>query len=228
MRLDLYLVEKGYFKTRQKAKYAILDNCIFLNKKCQNKPSFEVKDNDLIEIINNKQVYVSRGGYKLEKAIKEFNLDINNKDCLDIGASTGGFTDCLIKNNANVVYAIDVGTNQLDESLKNNNKVISKENVNFRYILKENVDNLSFDVITVDVSFISLEHIFSNAFNLLKDNGLIVCLIKPQFELFDVSTKTHGYISKAEDHINAINNVISYDCKDKNGTAPQTESPYSG
>ena len=130
MRLDLLLVEKGLFKSRNKAQAAILDNAIYVDDKLANKPSLEINENSKIEIKKEVCPFVSRGGYKLLEAIKEFNLDFNDKIIVDIGASTGGFTDCALQNNAKKVYAIDVGTNQLDIKLKNDSRVISLENTN--------------------------------------------------------------------------------------------------
>ena len=132
MRLDLLLVEKGLFKSRNKAQAAILDNAIYVDDKLANKPSLEINENSKIEIKKEICPFVSRGGYKLLEAIKEFNLDFNDKIIVDIGASTGGFTDCALQNNAKKVYAIDVGTNQLDSKLKNDSRVISLENTNIR------------------------------------------------------------------------------------------------
>jgi len=176
MRLDMYLVNNNYFKTRSRAQQEIKDGHVLVNGKIQ-KSSFDVSDNDKIEL---KDIipYVSRGGLKLEKAIKVFNLDFKDKIILDIGASTGGFSDCAIKHGAKLVYAVDVGSNQLDESLRNNPKIISMENTNVLDTdIKDNIDFL-----VMDVSFVSIIHLVDAIKKYLNDTNKLVCLIKPQFE----------------------------------------------
>ncbi|MDE6181933.1 MAG: TlyA family RNA methyltransferase, partial [Eubacteriales bacterium] len=174
-RLDLFIKEKYNF-SREHCKEIILKGYVKVNGKIVLKPSFKIYEDFFIEISQNAYPkYVSRGGLKLEKALEYFEINLDNKVCLDIGASTGGFSDCIIKNNAKKVYAIDVGTSQLDKTLLYNEKIISMENTDIREI--ENLPE-EIDFIATDVSFISLTKIMFNAFNLLKNNGEMVALIK--------------------------------------------------
>ena len=201
MRLDLYLVEKGYFKTRSRAQNEIKSGHVLVNNKIE-KSSFDVSDIDKIDIIN-PIPYVSRGGLKLEKAIKVFNLDFKDKVVLDIGASTGGFTDCALKNGARLVYSVDVGSNQLDESLRNNSKVISYENTN---ILDTDIKD-HIDYLVMDVSFVSILHLTSAIKKYLDDNNKLICLIKPEFEAGMMNKK--GVIKDPNVHLTIVTNVIN-------------------
>ena len=159
VRLDLYLVEHNYVPSRSKASEMLKNNKVFVNNKLVNKPSFEVDEIDIISISENDILkYVSRGGLKLEKAINDFSLNLDGLTILDIGASTGGFTDCALQNNAKKVYALDVGNNQLHESLLNNDKVINLENTNFKDVTKDMFDK-HIDLYVCDVSFISIQTI---------------------------------------------------------------------
>ena len=202
MRLDLLLVEKGLFKSRNKAQAAILDNAIYVDDKLANKPSLDINEHSKIEIKKEVCPFVSRGGYKLLEAIKKFNLDFNDKIIVDIGASTGGFTDCALQNNAKKVYAIDVGTNQLDSKIKNDSRVISLENTNILDI-KGFDDEIDFFV--MDVSFVSIEYLLPGLNNLIKDSKLI-CLIKPQFELGKSHLK-NGVVKDRKLHLKVLNQV---------------------
>ena len=178
MRLDQFLVSKNFVESREKAKRLIKEGKIKINDKICLKPSYQVKPEDKIEI---KEIlkFVSRGGEKLLFALKEFNISPLNKICLDIGASTGGFVDCLIKNGAKKVYAIDIGTNQLHPCLRNNRRVISLEKTDIRKFEA----NKKFDLITVDLSFISLKLVLKKIKNLLSQKGDLILLFKPQFEV---------------------------------------------
>lgn len=202
MRLDLFLVEKGYFKTRSKAKLALDEGQVLVNGN-KEKASYDAKESDKIELIN-VNPYVSRGGLKLEGAINSFRLDFNDKVILDIGASTGGFTDCSLKHGARLVYAVDVGTNQLDESLKNNPKVISYEKTNIKDIKK--LDN-EIDYLVMDVSFVSIEHLLPSIDHLITDNNALITLIKPQFELGHMNMK-NGIVKDKKLHMKVLNNVF--------------------
>lgn len=179
-RLDVYLHDKGYADSRERSKQLILNNSVFIDDKLITKPSHLVNDNVNIKIINAIN-YVSRGYVKIEKAIQMFNINIENRIAADIGASTGGFTDYLLKHGIKKVYAIDVGSNQLHDSLKNNSQVINLENTNFRY-MDTSVFTDNIDIVTVDVSFISLQYILPKIVEISHDNTDIVVLIKPQFE----------------------------------------------
>lgn len=206
MRLDKYLFEQNYFDSRRRAQDAIKDGLVSVNGKVITKSSFDYIEGD-IKIQKTEINFVSRGGFKLLQAINHFNLDFTNKTVLDIGASTGGFTDCSLKHGAKMVYATDVGTSQLISTLKEDSRVKSIENLNFREANKEHFDNKIFDFVVIDVSFISLEHIFANLSKFIDQNSLVVALIKPQFELGDISIKNKGIITKKEDHLLAIESV---------------------
>lgn len=178
MRLDVYLAEKGLTKSRAAAAALIKACGVSVNGKIIVKNAFEVGENDNVEIVGETLKYVGRGGLKLEKALEIGKIDLRGKTCLDIGASTGGFTDCMLQNGARRVFAVDVGTNQLDESLRGDKRVVSLENTDIRDFFPE----IQFDFIGTDVSFISLKLILPHIFRLLKTNGCAAVLIKPQFE----------------------------------------------
>ena len=204
-RLDKVLVEKGLVESREKAQRLIMAGLVFVDGKRIDKAGIKIKTNSKI-YIKEKEKYVSRGGYKLEKGIKDFNWNVKDKICIDIGASTGGFTDCLLQNGAKKVYAVDVGKNQLNEKLKKDNRVISLEKTNARYLTeKEILDKL--DCFVCDVSFISVLKILPNLCNLLKDNAEGIILIKPQFELSKLEVK-NGVVKDKNLHIKAIKKVL--------------------
>ena len=203
MRLDNYLVEKGYYNSRNKAQEAIKSQSVMVNSQIIDKCSFEVLEESRIEIIKNDCPYVSRGGLKLEAAIKEFNLDFTDKTILDIGASTGGFTDCALKFGAKLVYAVDVGTNQLAEVLKNRDDVISLEKTN---ILDFDISNLKIDYIVMDVSFVSIEKLLPALDKMVNEDNSLVCLIKPQFEVGKMFLKK-GIVKDKKLHLKVLENV---------------------
>jgi 23S rRNA (cytidine1920-2'-O)/16S rRNA (cytidine1409-2'-O)-methyltransferase len=179
-RIDETLVERGLARSRSEAKQFILEGLVIINEQVVQKPSILVSDNDVI-LLKEPRKYVSRGGFKLEFAINEFSIDPRDKTIIDIGSSTGGFTDCMLKLGASRVYAVDVGTGQLDFSLRNNPSVIVLENINARNLSTEIIAE-KVDLITIDVSFISIIKILPAIKNLLKEDGVIISLIKPQFE----------------------------------------------
>lgn len=181
VRLDQLLVIKSIAESREKAKALIMSGNIIVDGKVADKPGKLVSINSNI-VVKEKLKYVSRGGYKLETALSEFQLNVKDFICLDIGSSTGGFVDCLIKHGAKLVYAIDVGKNQLHESLKNNQKVISYEEKDARELTEKEIPQ-KIDLITIDVSFISLTKIIPSVIKFLKPNGYLLVLVKPQFEL---------------------------------------------
>ncbi len=178
-RLDIVLQKKGLVQTRSKAQNLIKNGFVFINGEVCKKPSYSVNEADSITIDNSFFVYVSRSGVKLKFAIDTFRINLNSAVCLDIGASTGGFSDCMLKEGAKVVYSVDVGKGQLHNSLKNNKRLISFENTDIRDF---KIDIL-FDFIAIDVSFISLRHILPVARKFLKEEGAVASLIKPQFEV---------------------------------------------
>ena len=213
MRLDKELVNRSLVPTRTKAEELIKNNYVKVNNKIITKPSFDIKDTDIITILDNDTLkYVSRGGLKLEKAINSFNLDFKDKIIMDIGSSTGGFTDCSLKHNASKVIAIDVGTNVMVDILRNNPKVELHEQLNIKEapsILFKDID-----IIVSDVSFISIKKVLDRIVKEPKKYELVF-LIKPQFECGkDIADKYKGIILNKEIHINILNDVISY-FKDK-------------
>ncbi len=202
MRLDLYLVENGFYESRSKAKDAIEASCVSVDGKIITKSSFDVT-NQSVEIIKNNNPYVSRGGLKLEAAIKEFRLDFKDKVIVDIGASTGGFTDCALTFDASKVYAVDVGTNQLAEKLLNDERVISLEQTNIVDIpyFPEKIDYF-----VMDVSFVSIEYLLKDIEKFIDHNNALICLIKPQFEVGKVYMK-NGIVKDRTVHIKVLENV---------------------
>lgn len=206
-RLDIALFEKGLAPSREKAKAIIMAGIVYVNNQKSDKAGKEVTDDDIIEVRGSTLKYVSRGGLKLEKAMKCFPICLENAICMDVGASTGGFTDCMLMNGANKVYSIDVGYGQLAWKLRTDERVVNLERTNFRYITREQVpDNIDFA--SVDVSFISLKHILPNLNALLKDEGQAVCLIKPQFEAGREKVGKKGVVSDLNTHIEVVERVI--------------------
>ena len=201
IRLDVYLVNNGYFETREKARIAIMEGKVFVNNQKEDKPGTMIKEDASVEFRGEKLKYVSRGGYKLEKAVNVFNIDLKDFVCVDIGASTGGFTDVMLQNGAKKVYAVDCGTNQLDYRLRTDDRVVAMENTNARYLTKEDIGNDDIDFITVDVSFISLDKIINVIYELLKDDGKAVLLIKPQFEAGKELVEKGGVVRSKKTHI---------------------------
>ncbi len=208
-RLDKELVTRNLVETRTKAQELIANNAVEINGKIQNKSSFEVCENDEIKLLNtNILKYVSRGGLKLEKALNVFKIDLKNKVVLDIGSSTGGFTDCALQNGAKKVIAVDVGTNVMHESLRENEKVELHENTNIKNFPHEKF--LGVDVVVCDVSFTSLEPIIEkvNNENILVD---MICLIKPQFECGKgIATKYGGIIKSKTIHKDVLKKVVKF------------------
>lgn len=207
MRLDIYLAEKGYCKSRSLAQELIKNGSVTVNGKTVNKPSFLVdEDSNIICGPSELCRYVSRGGLKLEAALEEFNIDPFGKICADIGASTGGFTDCLLKKGALKVYAVDSGTAQLDIELKKNNKVISLENLNARYLSEHDIPEKC-DIVVMDVSFISQTKLYNGVSSIISDNGIFISLIKPQFEVGPSGIGKGGIVTDEKTRIRAVNSV---------------------
>lgn len=208
-RLDIFLLKKGFFDSRERAREAIKNKEVFLDGKIEEKCGRKVDLNAKIEFVGRKNPYVSRGGLKLEKAIKEYNIDLTNKICMDIGASTGGFTDCMMQNQCSKVYAIDVGTDQLHEKLRVNHNVISMENTNIKDLSLEEIGE-EIDFISIDVSFISLEKVLPKAKEFLKKNGELLALIKPQFQCTRGELNKKGVVKNKKSHIRIIKEVIDF------------------
>ena len=203
-RLDALLVEKGIFSSREKAKMSVLMGEVFVNDVKVTKPDAVFNDEDHIEYRGEGQKYVSRGGYKLEKAIESFGIDLNGRVCADIGSSTGGFTDCMLQNGASKVYAVDVGYGQLAWKLRSDERVVVMERVNARYLTSDSFDPIP-EFASIDVSFISLKLIIPA----LYETGIkeIAALIKPQFEAGKEEVGKKGIIKDRDVHINVIRNV---------------------
>ena len=208
MRADIYVFNSGNAKSRQNAKILIENGNVLIDSKKVNKASQDIDDtiSHNIEIIN-KPRFVSRGGEKLDFALERFDINVDGTVCLDVGASTGGFTDCLLQRGASSVYAIDSGHSQLDVSIESNEKVISIEKYNAKF-MQENDFPCKFDIAVMDVSFISQTMIHQGIYSVLKDNGVFVSLIKPQFECGKSALNSHGIVKKPNYHIQAINRVL--------------------
>ena len=207
-RLDKLLVEKGLVKSRERAKALIMAGKVTVNGRVVDKAGVSVPADSVIEVKGEDIPYVSRGGLKLETAINEFGLDVKDFTCLDVGASTGGFTDCLLQHGAKKVYAVDVGKGQLDWKLRNDPRVISIEQFNARYLTDREIPE-KVDLIVIDVSFISLTKILPVVKQFLKPEGKIVALIKPQFELTKKEVdKGKGVIKDPELHKKAIEKIL--------------------
>ena len=209
-RIDLYIYENGYAPSREKAKALIMEGKVYVNNQKTDKPGTEIKDTDKVEVRGEKLKYVSRGGLKLEKAMSEFRLkSLEGAVCMDIGASTGGFTDCMLQNGAKKVYSIDVGYGQLAWELRTDERVVNLERTNFRYVTREQIPD-EIDFASVDVSFISLRLILPVAYELLKDDGEMVCLIKPQFEAGRENVGKKGVVKDPKIHEEVIKSVFSF------------------
>lgn len=209
-RLDVLLVRQGLAESREKAKAVIMSGSVYVNGQKEDKAGtmFDVEKARL-EVRGNTLKYVSRGGLKLEKAVEQFQVELGGKVCMDIGASTGGFTDCMLQNGAAKVYAVDVGHGQLAWKLRNDERVICMEKTNFRYMVREDIAE-ELDFASVDVSFISLDKILGPAYNLLKPNAQMVCLIKPQFEAGREKVGKKGVVREPAVHKEVIEAVLAF------------------
>lgn len=209
-RLDVLLVKQGFAPSREKAKAILMSGIVYVDGQKEDKAGTMVQEEKVkIEVRGNVLAYVSRGGLKLEKALKVFPIDLNGKTCLDIGASTGGFTDCMLQNGAAKVYAIDVGHGQLDWKLRNDERVICMEKTNFRYMTKDSLEE-QVDFASCDVSFISLTKILGPAYELLKEDAQMVCLIKPQFEAGKDKVGKKGVVTDEKVHKEVCEKVMLF------------------
>ena len=209
-RIDIVLVKEGYFHSREQAKRAIMAGLISDEHGIIDKPGALISDISRLHVKGNVMPYVSRGGLKLERAIAVFNLSVQDVIMADIGSSTGGFTDCALQKGAKLVYAIDVGTNQLVWKLRNDERVIVKEKTNFRYATKELFERGLPNFITIDVSFISLFHIFTPLSSIVPSKTPVVALIKPQFEAGKEQVGKHGIIKDPKVHKNVLEKVRNF------------------
>ncbi len=210
-RLDVLLVRRGLAESREKAKAVIMAGCVYVNDQKEDKAGamFDETKISNLEVRGNTLPYVSRGGLKLAKAMKQFDISLDGKVCMDIGASTGGFTDCMLQNGAVKVYSVDVGHGQLAWKLRNDERVVCMEKTNFRYMVREDIQD-DLDFASVDVSFISLTKILGPAYNLLKTDAQMVCLIKPQFEAGKEKVGKKGVVREPSVHREVIEMVMDY------------------
>lgn len=206
-RLDVAIFSLGLTDSREKARALIMAGSVYVNNQKALKPGDTVGEKDRIEVRGDTMPYVSRGGYKLEKAMQTFPIQLTGAVCADVGASTGGFTDCMLQNGAKKVYAIDVGYGQLAWKLRTDERVVNLERTNFRYVTREQVPD-ELDFASVDVSFISLSLILPVMRNLLKNGGRAVCLIKPQFEAGRENVGKKGVVREKSVHIAVIEKII--------------------
>ena len=206
-RLDVLMVEQGLAESRQKAQALIMAGQVFVGERRYDKAGISVDESVRLEVRGQALRYVSRGGLKLEKAMQVFPITLADKTCMDVGASTGGFTDWMLQNGAKRVYSVDVGYGQLAWSLRTDDRVVNLERTNFRHITEEQVPE-AIDFASVDVSFISLKHIFPNLHLLLRPCGQAVCLIKPQFEAGRDKVGKKGVVREAATHLEVVERVI--------------------
>lgn len=208
-RLDVALVERGLIESRSKAGALIMAGQVYVNDHKTIKAGMLVQPKDRIEVRGEKMPFVSRGGYKLDKAVKSFGFSLKDCVCMDIGASTGGFTDCMLQNGAKKVFAVDVGYGQLAWKLRTDERVVNMERTNFRYLTPEDVGE-ELDFASVDVSFISLKIILPVLYTLLKDGGTAVCLIKPQFEAGRDKVGKKGVVREPSVHEEVVETITDF------------------
>ena len=208
-RLDLLLVQRQLAASREKAKAIIMSGNVYVNGQKEDKAGSTFDEKSDIEVRGNTLKYVSRGGLKLEKAMSHFDITLDGKVCMDVGSSTGGFTDCMLQNGAVKVYAVDVGHGQLDWKLRQDKRVVCMEKTNIRYVEPENIEELV-EFSSIDVSFISLTKVLLPVRNLLTANGQIACLIKPQFEAGREKVGKKGVVRDSKVHEEVIHKVIAY------------------
>ena len=226
-RLDVLLVERGLQESRQKAQATIMSGLVFVRGQRVDKPGTAVAEDAQIEVRGNVLKYVSRGGLKLEKAMSTFPIQLEGAVCADIGASTGGFTDCMLQNGAGKVYAVDVGYGQLAWSLRSDPRVVCMERTNARYLTHEQIPQ-ELDFVSIDVSFISLKLILPAVWGLLKTGGHVACLVKPQFEAGKEKVGKKGVVRDPAVHLEVLDHFLEH-AKESNFTVIGiTYSPVRG
>ena len=208
IRLDVYLTEQKLFESREKARAAVMAGQVFVNGQKAMKPGDTVKPTDRVEARGGAE-FVSRGGHKLKKAVQVFSLSLENKICMDIGASTGGFTDCMLQNGAEKVYAVDVGYGQLAWKLRSDERVVNLERTNIRYLTREQVPE-PLDFASVDVAFISLKLVLPVAYAFLAPEGECVCLVKPQFEAGREKVGKKGVVRDILTHVEVLRDTVAF------------------
>lgn len=226
-RLDILLVEKGHCTGRDRAKALVMAGQVYVDNQKALKPGQDIDETTLIEVRGESLAYVSRGGLKLEKAMQVFPIALNGAVCIDIGASTGGFTDCMLQNGAQKVYAVDVGYGQLAWKLRIDERVIILERTNIRKVTEKEIPELA-DFISIDVSFISLTLVLPVAKAFLKEEGRIVCLIKPQFEAGRDKVGKKGVVRELSTHIEVAKKVTDFAISIGLSPAGFTYSPVKG
>lgn len=209
IRLDQLVFDLGLAESKERAKTTVMSGLVFVNGQRADKPGMQVSPDVNVEVKGTALPYVSRGGLKLEKALKVFPIDVNGKVCIDCGASTGGFTDVLLKNGAAKVYSVDVGYGQLAWSLRNDERVVNMERTNIRYISSEQIPE-PLDICVMDLSFISVKLVLPAVCALLKDDAQLVCLIKPQFEAGREEVGKKGVVRDKAVHLSVIESVLSF------------------
>lgn len=229
MRADLFVFEKGYAKSREAARKLIKDGSVMIDGRIISKPSWEIDGEILhkVDIVGEILPYVSRGGLKLEKALEVFGIDVTGACAIDIGASTGGFTDCLLQHGAASVRAVDVGRSQLDKSLLNDDRVRSYEGINARYVTPDDIGGVG-DIVVCDVSFISLTLIIPAIKGLLTDDGRFIALIKPQFEAGRENVGKNGIVRNRDIHLAVIKRVLDFAAQQGLYCSGLTVSPIEG
>ena len=208
-RLDIILVNRGLATSREKAKTMIMAGIVYVNGQKEDKAGTMFDTEAPVEVRGQTLRYVSRGGLKLEKSMEQFDLDLTDLVCMDVGASTGGFTDCMLQNGARKVYAIDVGRGQLDWKLRNDPRVVCMEKTNIRYVTPEHIEEAP-AFVSIDVSFISLTKVLGPVKALLQPEGQVVCLVKPQFEAGREKVGKKGVVREPEVHEEVIRKVIDW------------------
>ena len=226
IRLDQYLCQNGYAQSRERAKALIMSGIVFVDEQKVDKAGEMIREDARVEVRGHDIGYVSRGGLKLEKAMQVFPMHPNGKICMDIGASTGGFTDCMLQHGAEKVYAIDVGTGQLHPNLLENPKVVNMEKTNIRDLPPDVIQPLDF--VSTDVSFISLKHVLPVIYRLLKEGGQAVVLVKPQFEAGRGNVGKKGVVRDPKIHLQVLRDVARYAAESGLGVTGADYSPVRG
>ena len=226
-RLDVLLVEQGLADSREKAKAIIMSGIVYVDNNKEDKAGTTFEETAKVEVRGNTLKYVSRGGLKLEKAMNNFGVTLDGKVCMDVGASTGGFTDCMLQNGAVKVYSVDVGHGQLAWKLRNDERVVCMEKTNIRYVTPEDIDD-RVEFASIDVSFISLTKVLPAVKELMPENGEIVCLIKPQFEAGREKVGKKGVVRELSTHIEVVQMIVDYVRNNGFRTLDLSYSPIKG
>ncbi len=226
-RLDVLLVEQGLADSREKAKAIIMSGIVYVDNNKEDKAGTTFEETSKIEVRGNTLKYVSRGGLKLEKAMNNFGVTLDGKMCMDVGASTGGFTDCMLQNGAVKVYSVDVGHGQLAWKLRNDDRVVCMEKTNIRYVTPDDIDDV-IEFASIDVSFISLTKVLPAVRELLTQDGEIVCLIKPQFEAGREKVGKKGVVRELSTHVEVVEMIVDYARANGFRTLHLSYSPIKG